>query len=143
MAMMAVAAGAKGLTWYSWYYGIREDSAHHRDVFAIGKELRALEPFVLAPEAPAQIRPQADEHSQSLVCLTKQVPTERSEEWVLLAVNVEEEPLEGVRFPLPDDMPPLAEVIAWFDGSAPTVVEGVLVDHFGPYEAKAYSLRVR
>lgn len=143
MAMMAVAAGAKGLTWYSWYHGIRGDAKHCPDIFRIGAELRALEPFILAPEAPCQFLPEAAEHGDALICLTKLVREDTATQWVVLAVNAEDRRLDTVRFPLPDAAPDAPGVRAWFDAEPPALSGGSLVDSFAPYEAKVYSLTPR
>lgn len=130
MAFLAVAAGAKGILWYSFYHGYKNDTAHWPDVAAIGGELRSIEDVVLAPAPDAAIRVQpADAPLELLV--------KQSTDGIhLLAVNGEDQSLEDVRFTLPQRIAEASErltdqrlsvdgssVTVSFDGYEPVVVD--------------------
>jgi hypothetical protein len=95
MAFLALAAGAKGILWYGFYQGYKNDSAHWPDVAALGRELRSVEDVVLAsaPDTEVAVEP-ADAPIEVLV--------KQSAAGIhLLAVNSEDRALPDVRFSLP------------------------------------------
>lgn len=98
MAFLAVAAGAKGLTWYSFYHGYKNDAAHWPDLQAIGRELRGIEDIVLAPEA--DIRLATDPAEPPVEMLLKQSPNGLH----LVLVNYSDQPLQGLRLTFPVDV---------------------------------------
>jgi hypothetical protein len=98
MAFLAVAAGAKGLTWYSFYHGYKTDAAHWPDMQAIGRELRGVEDVVLAPEA--QIRLETDPAEPPVEMLIKRGATGLH----VVLVNYSDQPLQGLRLSFPVDV---------------------------------------
>jgi hypothetical protein len=61
MAFLAVAAGAKGVVWYSFYHGYNEDSKHWPELASIGRELRSIEDVVLASSGDVPVRIEPDD----------------------------------------------------------------------------------
>ena len=141
MAYIAVAAGAKGLTWFAWYHGITEDYDHRHDLLKIGRELRALEAFVLAPEATPPVAPSPEE--QALITLTKTLTDPGSGITTLAVVAVNQEPvaLPEVRFALPATWAG-ATVRERLSDSSRAVEAGGFTDAFEGYEPKVYEIRM-
>ena len=141
MAYIAVAAGAKGLTWFAWYHGITEDYDHRHDLLKIGRELRALEEFVLAREAPSPVTPSPEQ--KALVTLTKELADSGSGVTTLAVVAVNQEPVElpQVRFALPAPWAG-ATVRERLSDTSLAVDAGVFGDSFEGYEPKVYEIRL-
>ncbi len=133
MAFLAVAAGAKGIIWYSFYHGYKNDSSHWPDVAAIGKELRSIEDVVLARDSdvPVTIEP-ADAPVETLV--------KQSAEGIhVVAVNYENQRAEGVRLSLPVKALGASERLS----DTPVPLEGnALSLSFAPHEPKVIDVRL-
>ncbi|MBI2216264.1 MAG: O-antigen ligase family protein [Candidatus Rokubacteria bacterium] len=145
MSWMAIVEGAKGL--FYWSFGARglgwvkdpaEREQRWQDLVTVTKEIKALEPVLLAPDAPVVAR---ESSGGAIRMLGKRMPDGTR---YLFAYNTRSSPLQ-VTLTLTD---PAREVSglgpaasATGDATRLTGEGTILSDRFGPYEVKRYRLR--
>ena len=132
MAFLAVAAGAKGLTWYSFYHGYKGDSKHWPDMAAIGRELRSVQDIVLAPYAP--LKPVVQPEEAPIDLMLKRTDGKLH----LVCVNYEDRDLPQVTITLPVAM---ASAVERFTGDELEIAQGGITLAFKGYEPKVIDIR--
>lgn len=136
MSWMAIVEGAKGLFYWSfgvkglaWVKDPKEKLERWQDLVAVTKEIKALEPVLLAPDAPV-----VREAPAPIRVLGKKMPDGTR---YLFAYNTtaKETP---VRLTLTE----AAREVAAIGGGAAGKLDGsTLSDTFGPYQVKRYTIR--
>jgi len=133
MAFLAVAAGAKGLTWYSFYHGYKDNAAGWPDVARIGRELRSVEDIVLAPYA--DVRLQVEPPDAPVECMLKR--TEGKLHFVL--VNYGDAPTGPVTCRLST---PIASARERLGGAAVPAEGDAFTIELGAYEPKVVDVEL-
>jgi hypothetical protein len=137
MSWMAIVEGARGL--FYWSFGNRglawvKDEAERRrywsDLVAVTKEIKALEPVLLAPDATI-VR---EAPNATLRTLGKRMPDGTR---YLFAYNATSGPA-AARWTLAE---PAREIVSLDGTPAPSLDGSVLGDRLAPYEVKRYRIR--
>jgi hypothetical protein len=139
MSWMAIVDGAKGLFYWSfgakglaWVKDPRERERHWTDLVAVTKEIKSLEPVLLAPDASVAAR---DSSGGAVRALGKRTSDGTR---YLFAYNSTKAPVQ-VTWTLAE---PAREVTPLGPSAvAPTLAETALSDRLGPYEVRQYRLR--
>jgi hypothetical protein len=137
MSWMAIVEGARGLFYWSfgnrglaWVKDEEERRRYWNDLVAVTKEIKALEPVLLAPDAAIVREPS----NTAVRTLGKRMPDGTR---YLFAYNATNAPASQ-RWTLAE--PP--REITSLDGAKPPMLEGpVLIDRLAPYEVKRYRIR--
>jgi hypothetical protein len=125
MAFLAVAAGAKGMTWYSFYHGYKDNAAQWPEVARVGRELRSVQDIVLAPYA--HVTPRLDPPDAPLELMLKRTESRLH----IVAVNYEAAPTGPVTLHLPLTIRAATERLS--GASVPVQHNGLTLD-LAPYE---------
>jgi hypothetical protein len=139
MSWMAIVEGAKGLFYWSfgdkglaWVKDPKEREQRWRELVKVTREIKALEPVLLAPDAAVVTR----ESSGGVVrALGKRGPDGAR---YLFAYNTRGEPTQ-VTWTLAE--PAAATTDPATGAAGPRVEQTTLADRLGPYEVKRYKLR--
>jgi hypothetical protein len=136
MSWMSIVEGAKGLFYWSfgarglaWVKDHKERVEHWQDLVAVTKEIKALEPALLAPDAAVVKAPPGP-----IRVLGKKLGDGTR---YLFAYNGSDA-ATTVRWTLTE---PAREITLLGDGKAPAVDSGALADTFAPYEVRLYRIR--
>jgi O-antigen ligase len=157
MSWMAIVEGAKGLFYWSfgarglgWVKGTAEREQRWQDLVTVTKEIKALEPVLLAPDAPVVAR---ESSGGAIRMLGKRMPDGTR---YLFAYNATSSPVQvtltladpardasvlGAPADRPSAQPPASASSVTGAATGPAVDGTKLSDRFGPYEVKRYKLR--
>jgi hypothetical protein len=137
MSWMSIVEGAKGLFYWSfgakglaWVKDPEEKLKRWQDLVAVTKEIKALEPALLAPDAAVT----KDVAGGPIRTLGKKLGDGTR---YLFAYNGSDAPAT-VRWTLAE---PAREVTLLGEGKAPTLQGGALAETFAPYEVRLYRIR--
>jgi hypothetical protein len=132
MAFLSLAAEAKGIVWYSFYYGYNKDRQGWDGLKQIGRELRSVEDVVFAPRAEVS----ADADGAPLETLLKRGEDGRLH---LIAVNTENRALEGVSIVLGEAVTSATDRLS---GEGLAVAGATITADFAPYQPRVLDIVV-
>ncbi len=154
MSFAALAAGANGITWYTYggtvepeqkkfNYGVTTSPERWKNISTIATQINELSPVLLQPSDPSA-QPKASVVSgpslnllgnESIVCLLKR---HEDKTW-LIAVNTTHEEVEArFEFPTPQDAGAPETLYDEKDVSQARFVEGALIDKFEPFGVRIW-----